>query len=149
MSQAEFEVLLADASKTIGDDLHWYEDDEHSPSVYIRSDILSDPGYPLLMRGSYNQAAKTLTFVLIHRAVGCIYRLDIGKEHHNPTCMLVGETHKHRWTEQYRDKEAYVPADITAPATNPVDVWKQFCREASITHNGIMHPPPAPQSELF
>ncbi|MGH8191833.1 MAG: DUF6978 family protein, partial [Rhodanobacteraceae bacterium] len=41
-----------------------------------------------------------------------IYGLDLGKDHHNPQCNQVGEKHKHRWTDQYRDKEAYEPRDI-------------------------------------
>lgn len=47
-----------------------------------------------------------------------------------------------------RDKEAYVPGDITAPVADPVAVWKQFCSEASITHNGELHAPPMVQLEL-
>lgn len=59
------------------------------------------------------------------------------------------EDHKHRWTEQYRDKQAYVPGDITAHQSDPVSVWSQFCAEARITHNGTMQDPPKFQGELF
>ena len=34
--------------------------------------------------------------------------------------LLVGEKHKHRWSERYRDKEAYVPTDVAAPVSDPV-----------------------------
>ncbi|NJL01087.1 MAG: hypothetical protein HC910_11180 [Spirulinaceae cyanobacterium SM2_1_0] len=61
----------------------------------------------------------------------------------------MGETHKHRWDEALRDKQAYCPPDITEPATNPVGVWQQFCQEARIAHNGIMYEPPPQQLELF
>ena len=30
-----------------------------------------------------------------------------------------------------------MPEDITAPLTNLVEVWDQFCREAAIQHNGL------------
>ena len=74
----------------------------------------------------------------------------MGKDHHNPSCNLVGEKHKHSWKEQLKDKEAYVPDDITAPVTDPVAVWEQFCTEAHIIHNGEMHTPHRPyQGELF
>ncbi|MEK7761797.1 MAG: hypothetical protein AAB433_09470 [Nitrospirota bacterium] len=149
MTQSEFEALLQDTSKKIVGDIVWAEDEDRSPSVQFRGDLISDSGYPLLVKGSYNEAARTLTFVLIHRAIGCIYRLDMGKDHHNPSCSRVGDVHKHRWTEQFWDKEAYAPKDITAPVTSPVEVWKQFCQEASIVHSGIMHAPPAQQSDLF
>ncbi|MGH8190537.1 MAG: DUF6978 family protein, partial [Rhodanobacteraceae bacterium] len=78
-----------------------------------------------------------------------IYGLDLGKDHHNPQCNQVGEKHKHRWTDQYRDKEAYEPRDITASATDPVTVWTQFCKEAKIAHHGQMMPPPPRSRELF
>lgn len=48
-----------------------------------------------------------------------------------------------------RDKEAYVPADITAPVTDPVAVWKQFCQEAKIQHEGKMLQPPTQQLDLI
>ena len=57
--------------------------------------------------------------------------------------------HKHSWSECYRDKEAYVPTDVTAPATDQVSVWKEFCIEAGIQHTGRMNGPPAIQKELW
>ena len=48
-----------------------------------------------------------------------------------------------------REKEAYVPTDVTAPVSDPVSVWKEFCIEAGIQHNGRMNRPPAIQKELW
>jgi hypothetical protein len=67
----------------------------------------------------------------------------------NPDGKLVGEKHKHRWTEQYRDKEAYVPADSTEPVETPVKVWHQFCAEAKLKHIGTLKAPPAAQEDLW
>lgn len=39
------------------------------------------------------------------------------------------------------EREAYVPVDITAPASEPLAVWDQFCEEANIEHTGVMVPP--------
>ncbi|MFH1112659.1 MAG: hypothetical protein V1792_01945 [Pseudomonadota bacterium] len=78
-----------------------------------------------------------------------MYGLDLGKDRHNPRCDQVGERHKHLWTEQFRDKEAYVPDDITAPATDPAEAWRQFCLEAKLTHEGELKPPPLRQGDLF
>ena len=72
-------------------------------------------------QGRYNQDARTLTYALILKTVGRIYGLDMGKDHHNPQCEQVGDTHKHRWSEQYRDKEAYVPTDVTGAVS---DRWR-------------------------
>ena len=94
--------------------------------------------------------ARTLTYALILKTAGRIYGLDLGKDHHNPQCNQVGEKHKHTWSEQYRDKEAYTPNDITAQVSDPVEVWKQFCKEAGIEHDGeLRQPPPTMQMEMF
>jgi uncharacterized protein DUF6978 len=148
LTQAEFEALLTDASKRIDGDIAWSEDEDHSPAVEFRAEVQSDVGYPIFVRGSYNTIVQGLTFALIHRGTGRIYALDLGKDHHNPSCTQTGEKHKHSWTETSRDKEAYVPDDITATADDPLTVWSQFCSEARITHNGRLLPPPPVQLEL-
>jgi hypothetical protein len=73
----------------------------------------------------------------------------LGKAHTNPTGIIVGEVHKHRWTEQFRDKQAYEPEDITASVNEPVRVWAQFCAEARIVHNGTMREPPPVQLDFL
>jgi hypothetical protein len=110
--------------------------------------VASAPGYPIFVKGRFNRMARSLTFALIHRGSGRVYGLDMGKDHHNPTCTNVGEIHKHRWLESVRDKDAYVPRDITASTMDPSLVWQQFCAEAAIQHKGQIHEPPASQSEL-
>jgi len=145
MNQADFETLLADKSKRIVG----VEDEDRSPVVEFRVEVESDPGYPIFIKGSYNGLARALTFALIHRGSGRIYALDMGKDHHNPSCVMVGEKHKHRWNEPMRDKEAYAPSDITAAVSDPVAVWQQFCAEAAIDHRGTLHSPPAIQLEIL
>jgi hypothetical protein len=149
ITQLEFDALLADPTKRIDGDIDWIEDEDHSPTVEFRAEVKSDTGYPLFVRASLNKLAKTLSYTIIHRAVGRIYALDLGKDHHNPSCTNVGEKHKHSYTEQYRDKNAYVPIDITSPVSDPVAVWKQFCFETNIKHHGTLHAPPTVQEELF
>ena len=149
MKQRDFEVLLADTSKQIQENITWDNDEDHSPTVEFRVEVVSQAWYPIFVRGSYSVLAQTLTYALIHRSFGRIYGLDMGKDHHNPSCTNVERKHKHRWNEQLRDKEAYIPEDITTSLTEPVAVWKQFCLEASISHNGVMYAPPPLQLELF
>ncbi len=148
-TEAELAVLLADTSKRIAGDITWENDEDHSPAVEFRAEIMSQAGYPLFVRGSFNPLAQTLTFAIIHASNRRIYALDLGKDHHNPTCTNVGEKHKHRWTDRFRDQDAYVPDDITQPATNPVAVWKEFCTEANISHDGVMKEPRPIQPSLF
>ena len=149
MDNAEFETILLDGSKTIARDIQWSEDEDHYPAWEFRAAVDSQAGWPLFVRGSYNPLAKALTFALILKPVGRIYALDVGKDHHNPTCQQTGEKHKHRWSEQFSDKQAYVPADITAGVDDPVAIWEQFCAEAKIGHNGKMETPPTLQKEPF
>lgn len=149
MIQNEFDVLISDTNKRIIGDIFWEEDEDHSPSVEFHVEVEPEAGYPIFIRGSFNASALTLTYALIHRGSGRIYALDLGKDHHNPECRYVGEKHKHRWNESVRDKEAFVPADITAPVSDPVGVWKQFCQEAKIQHMGTMQRPPLQQLDLI
>ena len=141
ISQLEFEKLIQDNSKTIKADVRWHEDDDHSPAKEFMTQVRSDADYPLFVVGRYNDLAGTLSYVLILRGVGRIYALDLGANHRNPDGRLVGVKHKHRWKEGFRDKQAYVPEDITEPWNRPIQVWEQFCKQARIRHEGKMNPP--------
>ncbi len=149
MTNAELAAILSDTSKRVSGDIVWQPDEDHSFSVEFLVQVTSDPGWPLVVRGSYNGLVPAVTYALILKNVGRIYALDMGREHHNPNCRFIGDVHKHKWSEQLRDKEAYVPDDITAHASDPVSVWEQFCQEASIRHVGHLHLPPPIQKELF
>ena len=149
LTDAELATILTDDSKCVQGDIAWKEDEDHSPAVEFRIDIESTNGWPLFVKGRYNVAARTLTYALILKTAGRIYRLDLGKDHHNPTCEQVGEKHKHRWAERYGDKKAYVPDDVNAPVSDPVAVWKEFCAEARIRHDGRMRRPLATRGELW
>src|ERR1035437_7752005 len=116
LTNNEFQAILDDASKRVDGEIVWVEDEDHSPSVEFSAEVTSENGWPLFVRGSYNPLIPALSFMVILKTVGRIYGLDLGKDHHNPQCNQVGEKHKHRWTEELRDKEAYVPGDIIASA---------------------------------
>ena len=149
LTDVEWDSVLSDPSKRIDGDIEWVEDEYRSPARCFRAKVDSTAGWGLLVHGRYNPLAETLSYTLFLNTEGRIYGLDMGKEHHNPQCDHVGDPHKHRWSERYRDKEAYVPKDITAPISDPVSVWKQFCAEAGIDHNGQMQSPPALNERLF
>lgn len=149
LSQTEFDALMTDASKRIEGDICWTEDEDHSPAVEFRFPVKNPMGFDLFVRGSFNPLIQALSFTLILRPVGRIYALDLGKDHHNPDCNRTGDKHKHRWDETHGVKVAYVPNDITAPVTDPVQVWQQFCSEAKIVHQGQMNSPPSVQGSLF
>lgn len=140
LTDVEFDSILIE-EKYIRSNIVWSGDADHSPALEFRADVESITGSPMFVHGRFNKSAGTLNFALVLKTTGRIYALDLGKAHHNPGCTMVGERHKHRWSEQYRDKEAYEPDDITAGIDDPVSVWKEFCAEAHICHTGEMiHP---------
>lgn len=141
ITQQEFEAILSDSSKQINGDISWREDEDKSVAREFRVEIESDSAYPISVLGWINPMSGKLSYALIHHAAGRIYALDLGADHRNPTGEHVGRKHKHRWTEEYRDKMAYVPDDITAPWNQPIGVWRQFCTEANILHQGKLHRP--------
>jgi hypothetical protein len=149
ITDGEFESILNDGTKVIEGDLSWEEDEDHSPSLQFRAVVSSELGWQLVVVGSHNPLAIRTSYHLIYRQAERIYGLDLGKQHRNPGGELVGEKHKHIWREATADKYAYEPADITAPANDPVGVWVQFCEEAKLVHNGTLAPVPAQQQELF
>ena len=141
MTQQEFEAILSDTTKRIDGNLSWGDDGNRSPAQEFRTKIISDAAYPLFVVGRYDHRTCKLSYVLIHQSVGRIYALDLGANHHNPTCEHVGRKHKHSWSEEFRDKMAYVPDDITESWDRPVEVWRQFCDEARIEHRGKLDLP--------
>jgi len=149
LTNPEFEALLADSSKRITGDISWEDDEDHSMCQEFKAQVSSGPGYSLFVKGTYNPVAGALSFTLVYSGHGRIYALDLGKDHQNPGGVKVGEKHKHRWTEQYRDKHAYVPEDITALPSEVVLAWEQFCAEAKIAHDGKMAAPKSTQDDLF
>ncbi|MBE9078504.1 hypothetical protein IQ241_14560 [Romeria aff. gracilis LEGE 07310] len=150
MSQAEFDAILQDTSKIIQTNIVWQKHPQHERLLKFKAEIISaSAAYQLSLRGTYNPILHALSYHIICPPYGRIYGLDMGKDHKNPDGQLVGEKHKHRWSESYRDKQAYLPQDITAAEDDPVGVWQQFCEEALIRHNGIMRPPPPLQLGLF
>ncbi len=136
ITEDEFRHILSDSTKRIGVSITWSDDEDHSPARQFAVPVDNDEGHPLHINGWYNAYSGKLSFTLIRGGTGRIYGLDFGAGHHNPTCETIDGTHKHHWTEAYRDKLAYVPADITAEWDDPGTAWQQFCAEANIQHHG-------------
>jgi hypothetical protein len=158
LSNAEFDAILTDCTKRIDGDIVWQQDLFYSPSLgfycpslWFKVELAATGVWSLLMKDAFNLLVPAISFALISKAAGAgrIYALDLGKGHRNPDGVRVGDPHKHRWSEQFKDKEAYEPIDVTAAADDPVQAWQQFCQEAKIEHQGRMHPPPPVQGDLF
>ena len=141
ISDTEFEAILTDGTKRIDGDISWSEDEDHSPAQVFRSAIHSDSGETLHINGWYNPYAGRLSFTVLRQGTGRIYGLDLGVSHGRQNPSGTYAKHKHRWTEARKDKNIYDPPDITASAERPVEVWRQFCVEARIKHEGTLHEP--------
>ena len=148
MTQQEVEAILSDDTKEISENIIW-RDDDHPAAKGFRVAVNSELGHPIFVSGWYNPLSGKLSYAIIHQVIGRIYGLDLGADHRNPDGNLVGEKHKHRWKEDLRDREAYVPEDITEPWNRPVEVWKQFCNEANLWHSGIMLEPTSMQGGML
>lgn len=146
-TEADCQRFLA-ARKEIQGDIDWTDDQDHSLNREFRVRAESDEGEIVDIVGSWNPRIPAVSYSVIHPEVGRVYGLCLGKDHHNPTCSRVGDKHKHRWTDLYKDGEAYVPPDITCGPDDPVGVWEQFCVEANIDHRGRMHTPPVHTGRL-
>lgn len=141
LTNAQWGSIMKDPTKRIDGDIEWIEDEDHPPARRFSARVETTARLPLFVHGRCNPLARSLSYVLVLKSEGRIYGLDMGKDHCNPQGNRVGNPHKHRWSEIYRDNEAYAPKDITAPVSDPVSVWRQFCAEAGIGHNGRMHSP--------
>ena len=140
LSQEEYDTIIQDPTKSIREDIRW-EGHPNSGRREFRVEIESDEGYPLFLKGWYNSSSGKLSYAIIHSSAGRIYGLDLGADHQNPDKEWVGEKHKNYWVPGARDKWAYVPPDITETWDRPVEVWRQFCAEANLTHSGMMTAP--------
>ena len=140
LSQQEYDDIINDTTKVIAENIVW-EGNPNSPAREFRSDIDSNEGYPIFIKGWYNPRAGKLSYAIIHRGVGRIYGLDLGAEHQNPDGEFVGDKHKNYWVPGSRDKWAYAPGDITETWDRPVEAWHQFCTEANLRHSGTIQAP--------
>lgn len=145
LTDGEFRSIL-DEEKLVRGPITWNEDEDHSPALRFRADVESRGERPMFVCGYCNMTAGKLSLALILRTVGRIYALDIGRDHDNPGRGRAGVKHKHSWSERYQDKEAYMPEDITSGASDPISVWRQFCTEARIRHDGEMRLPESTRS---
>ena len=144
LSQEEFEAILADESKRIVGDLAWRRLATRLPSFRVDAPVASDAGWPLRISGWYRPDEHRLSFTLLcddQRIAG----LDFGRNlsHTNADGDRLRGSHLHFWSEEESTPPAFSIARITAPADQPLLVWRQFCALLRIMHQGQMMPPGA------
>ena len=148
INEREVDVIRAETSKLIEGDIAWGDRARRRPEKVFRAYVDSEPGWPLYIDGYWNPYSGKLGYTLVHDRSERIVGLDLGIAHNNPKGDSVGDTHKHKWSDQYQDDDAYEPSDITANWSEPIEVWRQFCAEEKITHRGVMHNPEWQQERI-
>lgn len=85
--------------------------------------------------GTYNHRTRNLTYTLVW--ANCRIRsLDMGgPAHRNPDGREFDTPHKHRWTDDHRDRVVYAPDDITA--ADREGVFRQFLNECGIRFESV------------
>lgn len=138
MNESEV-TQMVETVKYIRSDIDWQRDRDHSLGWEFRIDCDYD-GQTLRVIGSCCKIAEVASFVIVHQQSGRVYALDLGKCHVNADGTNVGDVHKHKPRDCDRTF-AYKPDDITASATDLTLLWKQFCLECNIVHEGRFRVP--------
>lgn len=138
--------LLDDVTKYISDDVTWREASAWFEFEVRIHDALNSG---LKLFGRVSKILPRLHFTVTHPEAGRIYALCVGQDHRNPDGTQVGELHKHIYTDEHGQGWAYVPEDISATLPNVESLWRDFCEEAQIRHDGRFLEPPYRQEELW
>jgi hypothetical protein len=140
IDEATSEMLIAGGRMSLRVPVRWRGDPHHlRAQVAVDAPDMYGAGLVLDLSLAYARPWK-YTYQL--RSGGVILRrLDVRSSHVNhcgPPGRWRGETHKHRWTDRYRDAIAYTPTDIpAAPGTTVGEgeyraVFEAFCAECNI-----------------
>ena len=150
ITDQEFADLLADPTKEIVGDIRWTLAPGYRGSQRFTAAVDSTLERGLTVYGWRKPASAALGYHVIHPDAGRVVGVCVGPGvvHHGPLCEggrasklhcdCPRGVHKHHWTEQFGDRWVYVPSDITADASDPSEVWRQFCAEINLAHRGIL-----------
>ena len=141
LQESDVRAIIADTTKIIEGDILWKRPSRKLLIQEFRAIIKSSNHPDMYLDGWFNPSSRKLSYSLIDPVEGRIYGLDFGKDHQNRGGDWVGDPHKNRWKDGERDKWAYAPPDITAPWSDPILAWRQFCAEANLRHIGTMRAP--------
>lgn len=140
MTQAEFEAIIADLTKRIEGDISWNQD--KSGIVFdFRVKVRSDSGDQLSVKGSYNRKLGKISYTLF--TTDRIFSVDYDRDHGD-----AGNFHVHTWDESKRKCIATKATAASEISRDPLRLWKWFCEQAHITHDGVLQSLPPVQETL-
>ena len=138
MTEDEIVAFINNPAKRIDGDIAWAPAPNRAAAgMYNFTRPIAVPtaagDFPDIYLAAWFHPAARLSFAYVIRdrrgASGRIYGLCLGRSHGG-----LGLTHKHG-IRNMRLAD-YVPSDITAPSGAPAAVWRQFCAESGLIHNG-------------
>jgi hypothetical protein len=137
LSEAEAERIIGMPKRIVGSS-QWRK--RGDGNWYMEMPVEAEEQLPLRLYGRFNPRTGNYTFIFFCGEVN-LRRLDVGKRHHNPECEDIGEVHKHKWTNRFRDKWAYEPVEVRT--TDPIAMaFGIFLNECSIALEGRFVGPP-------
>jgi len=127
---------ILEMPKHIEDDITWTH--KQKDWLEFRTRIECDADCTLWLVGSYNHCLDAYSYSFL--ANGQRLRgLDVGKDHHNPTCEDVGSPHVNYWTDPHEAKMAREADDIDCSTmASAIEGFLKLCK---IDLNGIFHAP--------
>lgn len=142
VTQVEFDALIADRTKRIEGPIAWIPD--QSGTVFeFRVKVISAGGDQLTIKGSHNRKLGKTTYTLF--STDRIFGADYDRKHGD-----AGSFHVHRW-DANRQTSTATKADAGIEiGKDPLRLWKWFCEQAHIKHEGgALAPLPPVQRSLF
>ncbi len=110
---------------------------EHAGAFAFRGHIVYSGGPEVGLQIWFNPYARDgkISIAYFGMGIGRIYGLCVNISH---ICVNIShsgmELHKHSGPRSV--DQPYVPNDITAPASNPQGVRREFCAETGLIHDG-------------
>lgn len=141
IDEATAEHLLSGGHMSVRVPVRWRED-LHHVRAQVAVDAPETYGAGLVLDLSLSFARPWKYSYQLRSGGVILRRLDVRSSHTNhsgPPGRWRGETHKHRWSDRYRDHIAYTPTDIPAAPGTTVgpdeyrQVFEAFCGECNIT----------------
>lgn len=148
--ERDVEALFTDGGLVVSGAYVWQQS---SSKAWIRMDlpVTGKKGTNLKIVITVNRFDPSLySFALLLNNAFRVRGLDVNGSHRNKHTnreKWVGQTHKHKWTDQCGDRFAYTPSDITAQDLQ--GQLAQFCSECGISYAATIAPFPLLQEELF
>jgi hypothetical protein len=140
VTQAEFEALIADLTKRIEGTISWSQD--KSGVVFdFRAKVKSDSGDQLSVKGSHNRKLGKTSYTLF--TTDRIFSVDYDRNHGD-----AGNFHIHAWDASRQKCVAMKASGQIEIARDPLRLWKWFCEQAHITHDGVLESLPPLQESL-